>query len=81
MFTCTLKKAWYLVPRIEIIGNKAEISYDEVGAWFPERWEKENSKSLFIKKSEVTYKMSIPEAKLIEYAFENGYIKEEPEND
>lgn len=76
-----LKKAWYLVPRIELIDNKAEIAYDEVETWFPDRWEKKNSKSNFIKKSEVTYKMSIPEAKLIEYAFENGYIKEEPEND
>ena len=77
MFTRTLKKAWYLVPRIEIIDGKAEITYEEVETWFPERWEKKNAKLNFIKKNEVTYKMSIPEAKLIEY----GYIKEEPEND
>ena len=76
MFACTLKKAWYLVPRIEVIDNKAEITYDEVETWFPERWEKKNAKANFIKKNEVTYKMYIPEAKLIEYAFENGYIKE-----
>ena len=81
MFTRTLKKAWYLVPRIELIDNKAEIAYEEVVTWFPERWEKKNAKLKSIKKNEVTYKMSIPEAKLIEYAFENGYIKEEPEND
>lgn len=41
MFTRTLKKAWYLVPRIEIIDNKAEIAYEEIETWFPERWEKE----------------------------------------
>ena len=81
MFTRTLKKAWYLVPRIEIIDGKAEIAYDEVETWFPDRWEKKNKKANFIKKNEVAYKMSIPEAKLIEYAFENGYMKEEPEND
>ena len=81
MFTCTLKKAWYLVPRIELIDNKAEIAYDEVEAWFPECWEKKSAKLNFIKKNEATYKMSIPEAKLIEYAFENGYMKEELEND
>ena len=81
MFTSTIKKAWYLVPRIEIIDGKAEIAYEEVKTWFPERWEKMNDKLNFIKKNEVTYKMSIPEAKLIEYAFENGYIKEETEND
>lgn len=81
MFTCTLNKAWYLVPRIEIIDGKAEIAYEEVETWFPERWEKKSGKLNFIKKKEVTYKMSIPEAKLIEYAFENGYIKEETEND
>ena len=80
MFTCTLKKAWYLVPRIEIIDGKAEIAYEEVETWFPERWEKKNAKLNFIKKNEVIYKMSIPEAKLIEYAFENGYIKEETSN-
>ena len=80
MFTSTLKKAWYLVPRIEVIGSKAEIAYEEVETWFPERWEKKNAKLNFIKKNEATYKMSIPEAKLIEYAFENGDIKEDPEN-
>lgn len=81
MFTSTLKKAWYLVPRIEIIDNKAEIEYEQVETWFPERWEKKNAKANFIKKNEVTYKMSIPEAKLIEYAFENNMIKEETNND
>ena len=81
MFTRTIKKAWYLVPRIEIIDGKAEIAYEEVETWFPEKWEKKSGKINFIKKAEVTYKMSIPVAKLIEYAFENGYIKEEPEND
>ena len=81
MFTRTLKKAWYLVPRIEIIDGKAEIAYEQVETWFPERWEKKNAKLNFIKKNEVTYKMAIPEAKLIEYAFENGYMKEETRND
>ena len=81
MFTRTLKKAWYLVPRIELIDGKAEIAYDEVETWFPEKWEKKSGKINFIKKKEVTYKMYIPEAKLIEYAFEKGYIKEELEND
>lgn len=81
MFTRTLKKAWYLVPRIEIIDNKAEIAYEEVETWFPERWEKKNAKLNFIKKNEVTYKMSIPEAVLIDYAFDQNFIKEEPEND
>ena len=80
MFTRTLKKAWYLVPRIEIIDGKAEIAYEEVETWFPERWEKKSGKINYIKKAEVTYKMTIPEAKLIEYAFENGYMKEESEN-
>ena len=80
MFTRTLKKAWYLVPRIEVIDNKTEIEYEEVETWFPERWEKKQKED-FIKKNEVTYKMSIPEAKLIDYAFENGYIKEEIKND
>lgn len=81
MFTRILKKAWYLVPRIEIIDGKAEIAYEEVETWFPERWEKKSGKINFIKKAEAVYKMSIPEAKLIEYAFENGYIKEEIKND
>ena len=81
MFTRTLKKSWYLVPRIEVIDNKAEIAYEEVETWFPERWEKKSGKVDFIKKNEATYKMSIPEAKLIEYVFENGYIEEEPKND
>lgn len=77
MITRTLKKAWYLVPRIEIIDNKAEIAYDEVETWFPERWEKKNAKVNFIKKAEAAYKMSIPEEKLLEYAFEHNMIKEE----
>ena len=81
MFTRTIKKAWYLVPRIEIIDGKAEIAYEEVETFFPDRWEKKNAKANFIKKAEATYKMTIPEAKLIEYAFENGYIKEETKND
>ena len=76
MFTRTIKKAWYEIPRIEIKDGIPTIE-----TWFPDRWEKKNSKLNFIKKNEVTYKMSIPEAKLIDYAFENGYIKEEPEND
>ena len=79
MFTRTLKKAWYAIPQIEIKDGKPEIVPEEVETWFPERWEKKNAKLKFIKKNEATYKMSIPEAKLIEYAFENGYIKEEPE--
>ena len=81
MFTRTLKKAWYLVPRIELIDDKAEIVYDEVETWFPDRWEKKNAKANFIKKAEVTYKMSIPEAELIAYATEHNYIKEESRND
>ena len=81
MFTRTLKKAWYLVPRIEVIDNKAEIAYDEVETWFPDRWEKKNAKLNFIKKNEVTYKMSIPEAELIKYAAEHSFIKEETRND
>ena len=81
MFTRTIKKAWYLVPRIEIIDGKAEIAYEEVETWFPERWEKKNAKLNFIKKNEVTYKMSIPEAVLIDYAFDQNFIEEEPEND
>ena len=81
MFTRILKKAWYEIPCIDFFDGKHEIVYDKVETWFPERWEKMNAKLNFIKKNEVTYKMSIPEAKLIEYAFENGYIKEEPEND
>lgn len=81
MFTRTLKKAWYEIPRIEINGGIPTIETQTWETWFPERWEKKNAKLNFIKKNEVTYKMSIPEAKLIEYAFENGYIKEETEND
>lgn len=81
MFTCALKKAWYLVPRIELIDNKAEIVYDEVETWNPDKWEKKNSKANFIKKAEATYKMSIPEAELITYATEHNYLKEEPTND
>ena len=81
MFTRTLKKAWYLVPRIELIDNKAEIVYDEVETWNPDKWEKKNAKANFIKKAEATYKMSIPEAELIVYATEHNYIKEETSND
>ena len=81
MFTRTLKKAWYGIPRIEINDGIPTMATQTWETWFPERWEKKNAKLNFIKKQEVTYKMSIPEAKLIEYAFENGYIKEEPEND
>ena len=81
MFTRTLKKAWYEVPRIVINNDKPEVSIDIVETWFPERWEKKNAKLNFIKKNEVTYKMSIPEATLIEYAAKNGYIKEETRND
>ena len=81
MFTCTIKKAWYEIPSIDYLDGKYEIVYGKFETWFPERWEKKNAKLNFIKKNEVTYKMSIPEAKLIEYAFENGYIKEETRND
>ena len=81
MFTRILKKAWYEILRIEIKEGNPVIATETIETWFPERWEKKNAKLNFIKKNEVTYKMSIPEAKLIEYAFENGYIKEEPEND
>ena len=81
MFTRTLKKAWYLVPRIELIDNKAEIAYEEVETWFPDRWEKKNAKANYIKKAEATYKMSIPEAELIAYATEHNYLKEEFNND
>ena len=81
MFTRTLKKAWYEIPCIDFLDGKYEIVYGKVETWFPERWEKMNAELYFIKKNEATYKMSIPEAKLIEYAFENGYIKEEIKND
>lgn len=81
MFTRTLKKAWYLVPRIELIDNRAEIVYDEVETWNPVCWEKKNAKANFIKKSEAAYKMSIPEAELIAYATEHNFIKEESSND
>ena len=81
MFTRTVKKAWYEVPHIEVKDGTPVIVTETIETWFPERWEKKNAKLNFIKKNEVTYKMSIPEAKLIEYAFENGYIKEETEND
>lgn len=81
MFTRTLKKAWYEIPRIEIDGGIPIVVTETFETWFPERWEKKNAKANFIKKNEATYKMSIPEAKLIEYAFENGYIKEETKND
>lgn len=81
MFTRTLKKAWYLVPHIELIDNKSEIVYDEVETWNPDRWEKKNAKANFIKKAEATYKMSIPEAELIAYVTEHNYLKEETSND
>lgn len=81
MFARTLKKACYLVPRIELIDNRAEIVYDEVETWNPDCWEKKNAKAIFIKKSEATYKMSIPEAELIAYATEHNFIKEESSND
>lgn len=50
-------------------------------SWFPERWEKKNAKLKFIKKNEVTYKISIPEADLIDYAFDQNFIMEETENE
>ena len=81
MFTRKLKKAWYEVPRIVINNDKPEVTIDIVETWFPERWEKKNSKLKFIKKNEVTYKMSIPEAELIKYAAEHSFIKEEIKND
>ena len=81
MLTRTLKKAWYKVPRIEFIDNKAEIAYDEVETWNPDRWEKKNAKANFIKKAEAVYKMTIPEAELIAYATEHNYLKEESRND
>ena len=81
MLTRTIKKAWYEIPCIDFLDGKYQIVYAKVETWLPERWEKMNAKLNFIKKNEVTYKMSIPEAKLIDYSFENGYIKEEPEND
>ena len=81
MFTRTIKKAWYEIPRIVIKEGNSVIVTETIETWFPERWEKKNAKLNFIKKNEVTYKMTIPEAKLIEYAFENGYIKEEIKND
>ena len=81
MFTQTIKKAWYEIPRIEIKEGNPVIVTETIETWFPERWEKKNAKLNFIKKNEATYKMSIPEAKLIDYAFENGYITEEIKND
>ena len=81
MFTRTFKKAWYLVPTIDLIDDKAEIVYSKFETWFPERWEKKNANSLFIKQAEVTYKMSIPEDELIAYATEHNYLKEEPINE
>ena len=81
MFTRTVKKAWYEIPRIEIKDGNPEVVTETIETWFPDRWEKKNAKAIFIKKNEVTYKMSIPEEKLIEYAFENNMIKEENNND
>lgn len=81
MFTRTVKKAWYEVATLEIKDGKIETVPETIETWFPERWEKKHAKTPFIKKQEVTYKVSIPEEKLIEYAFENNMIKEEPEND
>lgn len=81
MFTRTLKNARYEIPHIEIKEGKPVIVTETIETWFPKRWEKNNAERDFIKTNEVTYKMRIPEAKLIEYAFENGYIEEEPEND
>ena len=82
MFTRTVKKkAWYENSRIEIKENTPVIVTETIETWFPERWEKRHTKTTFVKKQEVSYKMSIPEEKLIEYAFENNMIKEEPEND
>ena len=51
MFTRTLKKAWYEVPRIVINNDKPEVTIDIVETWFPERWEKKNAKANFIKKT------------------------------
>lgn len=81
MFTRTLKKACYLVPHIINKDGKPELEIEVVETWFPEWWEKKNAKLNFIKKNEVTYKMSIPEAELIKYAAEHSFIKEELEND
>ena len=81
MFTRTLKKAWYEIPCIDFLDGKYEIVYDKVETWFPDRWEKKNAKANFIKKNEVTYKMSISEAELIKYAVVHSFIKEETEND
>lgn len=81
MFTRTVKKAWYEIPRIEIKDGKPEVVTETIETWFLERWEKKHAKTPFIKKQEVSYKVTIPEEKLIEYAFENNMIKEEPEND
>ena len=81
MFTRTIKKAWYEIPRFIIKDGKTELVYETIETWFPERWEKKHTETSFVKTNEVTYKFSIPEEKLIEYAFENGYIKEEPKND
>ena len=81
MFSRTIKKAWYEIPRIEMKEGNPVIVTETIETWFPERWEKKNAKANFIKKNEVAYKISIPEAKLIEYAFENNMIKEEIKND
>lgn len=81
MFTRTLKKAWYEIPRIEMKEGNPVIVTESIETWFPDRWEKKNAKANFIKKAEATYKMSIPEAELIAYATEHNYLKEEPCND
>lgn len=81
MFTRTVKKAWYEISHIEIKDNNPVIVTETIETWFPERWEKKHSKTTFIKKKEVSYKMSIPEEKLLEYASVNNMIKEVSEND
>lgn len=81
MFTRTVKKAWYEISHIEIKENNPVIVTETIETWFPERWEKKHAKTPFIKKQELTYKVTIPEEKLIEYAFENNMIKEETNND
>lgn len=81
MFICPVKKAWYEITRLEIKDGKPEIVNETIETWFPERWEKKHAKTTFIKKQEVSYKMTIPEEKLIEYAIQNNMIKEVTIND
>lgn len=50
MFTRTIKKAWYEIPRIEIKEGNPVIATETIETWFPERWEKKNTKLNFIKK-------------------------------